>query len=35
MDAMNIMANVTASGVSVNGVSWCTAEEDNFAYSGL
>ena len=35
MDAMNMMANVTARGVSVNGISWRTGEEDDFAYSGL
>ena len=35
MDAMNMMANVTARGVSVYGVSRCTREEDDFAYSDL
>jgi hypothetical protein len=35
IDAMNMMANVTASGVSVNGVSCCIGEEDDFAYSDL
>jgi hypothetical protein len=30
---MNMMANVTASGVSVTGVSWCFGEEEYFAYS--
>jgi hypothetical protein len=33
MDAMNMMANVTARGVSVYGVNCCIGEEEYFAYS--
>jgi hypothetical protein len=32
---MNMMAKVTASGVSTYDVSWGILEENDFAYSGL
>ena len=35
IDAMNMMAKVTASGVSTHDVSWGILEENDFAYSGL